>query len=107
MEEVDKPPQDLRGLERGSTIRVRQHFVETIKMINPGIEQELHRHLALLPAAQQRQVLDYARILSITQPQGVKGSSLLAFAGTIPAEELAQMQTAIEADCEQVDAHGW
>ncbi len=62
--------------------------------------------IALLPAAQQRQALDYARILSITQPQGVKGSSLLAFAGTIPAEELAQMQTAIEADCEHVCVHG-
>ncbi len=76
-------------------------------MISPSIEQELHRHLALLPIAQQRQVLDFARILSITQPQGAKGSSLLSFAGTIPADELAQMQTAIEADCEQVDTHGW
>lgn len=76
-------------------------------MISPGIEQELHRHLALLPVAQQRQVLDFARLLSITQPHGVKGASLLSFAGSIPDEELVQMQTAIEADCEQVDVHGW
>jgi len=76
-------------------------------MINSSIEQELHRHLALLPVAQQRQVLDFARILSLTQLQGVKGSSLLSFAGTIPTDELAQMQVAIEADCEQVDVHGW
>jgi hypothetical protein len=76
-------------------------------MISPSIEQELHRHLALLPVAQQRQVLDFARILSITQPQGAKGSSLISFAGSIPAEELAQMRAAIEADCEQVDVHAW
>lgn len=76
-------------------------------MINPSIEQELHRYLDLLPMAQQRQVLDFACILSITKPQGVKGSSLLSFAGAIPAKELAQMKTAIEADCEYVDVYGW
>ena len=76
-------------------------------MISPNVEQELHQHLALLPTAQQRQVVDFARILSITQPKGAKGSSLLAFAGSIPSDELEQMRAAIEADCEQVDAHGW
>ena len=76
-------------------------------MINPSIEQELHRYLALLPVSKQRQVLDFARILSNSQPQGVNGRSLLSFAGTIQADELAQMKTAIEADCEQVDVHGW
>ena len=76
-------------------------------MIIPGIEEELHRHLAVLPIAQQHQVLDFARNLSLTQPQGVKGSALLSFAGAISVEELAQIQAAIEADCEQVDTHGW
>jgi hypothetical protein len=76
-------------------------------MIIPGIEEELRRHLALLPIAQQHQVLDFARNLSLTHPQGVKGIALLSFAGAIPAEELAQIQAAIEADCEQVDTHGW
>ena len=71
-------------------------------MISASVEQELHRHLALLPMAQQRQVLDFARLLSIARPQGAKGSTLLAFAGMIPAEELAQMQAAIKADCEQI-----
>jgi len=76
-------------------------------MINPVIEQELHRHLARLPAAQQREVLDFARALSVPCPQGTKGTSLLSFVGTIPAEDLAQMQAAIEADCERVDENGW
>ncbi len=70
-------------------------------MISPSIEQELHRHLELLPIEQQRQVLDFARILSTGQSQGRSGHSLLTFAGTIPAEDLAQMQAAIEADCEK------
>ena len=76
-------------------------------MISPSIEQELHSSLEHLPLAQQRQVLDFARVLSITPPKGVKGSSLLCFAGSIPAEDLAEMQAAIEADCETVDVDGW
>ena len=64
-------------------------------MISSSIERELHSHLALLPADQQRQVLDYARSLTL-KIRGVPGSSLLSFAGCIPADELAQMQTAIE-----------
>ncbi len=39
-------------------------------MVSPIIEQELHRYLAPLSIAPQRQVLDFARILSLTQPQG-------------------------------------
>ena len=76
-------------------------------MVSSDIEEDLHRHLALLPVAQQRQVLDFARILTLTQPQGVKGSSLLSFAGAIPVEDLVQMRAAIESDCEQVDIHAW
>ena len=76
-------------------------------MLSPIIEQELHRHLTQLPVAQQRQVLDFARVLSMLQPKGVKGSSLLSFAGAIPEEDLMQMQATIEADCEQLDADGW
>ena len=76
-------------------------------MRSSSIEQELHGHLALLPQAQQRQVLHFARILSITHPQGTKGNSWLAFAGSIPEEDLEQMKADIKADCEQVDVHGW
>ena len=76
-------------------------------MISPSIEKELQQHLSLLPVSQQRRVLDFARMLSVAPPRGVNGSSLLAFAGSIPADELLQMKTAIEADCEQVDVVGW
>jgi hypothetical protein len=78
-----------------------------VYVVSPVIEQELRRHLATLPAQQQRQVLDFARALSAVRPRGDRGSSLLAFAGSIPAEELADMRAAIEADCERLDADGW
>ncbi len=76
-------------------------------MVDLVIEQELHRHLADLPVPQQQRVLDFARSLSMPGPRGVPGKSLLAFAGSIPAEDLAAMRAAIEADCERVDADGW
>lgn len=76
-------------------------------MLSSTLEQELHRHLHDLPPTQQRQVVDFARSLSLARPQGVAGSSLLEFAGTIPLEDLTQMQAAIEADCEQVDPDEW
>lgn len=72
-----------------------------------SIEQELNHHLASLPTAQQRQVLDFARALSAARVRGAKGSSLLSFAGTIPTDDLSQMQTAIDADCGRVDARAW
>ena len=75
-------------------------------MISPVIEEELHCQLALMPISQQRQVLDYARTLS-TAPIGIKGSVLTSFAGAIALDDLAQMEAAIEADCETVDVHGW
>jgi hypothetical protein len=75
-------------------------------MIDPHIEDELRRQLARFPTAQQRRMLDFARTLATTPSRGARGSSLQAFAGTIPAEDLAQMQKAIEADCEQIDVRG-
>ncbi len=75
--------------------------------MNQTLEQELYHHLSLLPLAQQHQVLDFARRLSVDQPQGVQGGTLLRFAGTIPTEDLIQMQTAIETECEHVNTHDW
>lgn len=58
-----------------------------------------------LAPEQQREVLAFAR--SLSQPKGVEGSSLLSFAGSIPSEELAQMQEAIEEGCERTDLDEW
>lgn len=59
-----------------------------------------------LALEQQREVLAFARSLK-SQPTGVSGSSLVKFAGNIPATDLTQMQAAIEEDCERIDPDEW
>jgi hypothetical protein len=75
-------------------------------MIHPVLDRELRKHLETLPYAQQQQVLNFARALALAQPRGVPGSRLLPFAGTIPSDDLAQMQRAVE-DCERVSLDEW
>ncbi len=72
-------------------------------MLSAVVERELHQQLEVLPASQQRQVLDFARALAATQPQGVSGQALLSFAGTITLLDLAIMAQAAEDDCGQVN----
>jgi hypothetical protein len=76
-------------------------------MVSATIENELHKHLERLPAAQQQQVLDYARNLAAAKPRGVAGAALLSLARTVSADDLAMMAQAIESGCEAVDANGW
>jgi hypothetical protein len=58
-----------------------------------------------LDAAQQQRVLEFVR--SLSEPQGVPGSSLLRFAGMIPLDDLEKMAQAIEEDCERIDPSEW
>lgn len=76
-------------------------------MVSPMLEKELHQQLNDLPLEQQRQVLDFARALSLAQSQGVPGSALLPFAGAIEADDLAIMSQAADEDCEQITSQGW
>lgn len=76
-------------------------------MISPTLEQELHEHLQRLPVEQQRQVVDFARALSVARVHGVSGQALLQFAGAIPADDVITMAQAIEDGCEQVNSHEW
>jgi len=76
-------------------------------MISPMLEQELHEHLRHLGVEQQRQVVNFARALAVSQVRGVPGQTLLQFAGTIGADDLALMKRAIDDDCEQVNTHEW
>ncbi len=76
-------------------------------MINPTLEQELHEHFSHLAIEQQRQVINFARALVVSQVRGVQGQALLQFAGTIEADDLALMARAIEDDCEQVSSGEW
>ncbi len=76
-------------------------------MLSPVVEQELHQHLEVLPVTQQRQVLDFARALSLAQPHGVPGSALLPFSGAIEKDDLLIMSQAADEDCEQIAPQDW
>jgi hypothetical protein len=75
--------------------------------MNPAIEKELRDQLDQLPAAQQRQVLDFARTLAAKKRQTASGRALSEFAGTIAKEDLALIAEAIDEGCEQVNPDEW
>ncbi len=58
-------------------------------MISPSLEQELHELLKHLALEQQRQVVEFARALAATRVHGVPGYTLLRFADSIEADDLA------------------
>jgi len=74
-------------------------------MVDTSIQNELHSALGQLPIAQQQQVLEFAR--NLATPQGVPGSDLLQFAGSIDDTELEKMTRAIAEGCEKVDSNEW
>ena len=75
-------------------------------MTTRAVTAKIVDELGDLPLEQQREVLAFARALK-AQPEGVKGSSLLNFAGYISPSDLAQMQEAIEEGCERIDIDEW
>lgn len=76
-------------------------------MVSPVLEKELHRQLEHLPVGEQKRVLDFARALAASHPQGVPGKTLLQFSGTISLEDLQLMSQAIEEGCEKIDSNEW
>jgi hypothetical protein len=76
-------------------------------MVNFAFEQELRDYLAVLEPEQQRQVLEYARALGGTLGRGVPGKSLLRFAGTMAAGDVAELARSIAETCETIDPNGW
>ncbi len=71
------------------------------------IDEEIREQLEQLPAAQQRQVLDFARALAAKKRRARAGQTLSQFGGTIAKEDLAQIVQAIEEGCEQVNPDEW
>lgn len=67
------------------------------------LKKRLHQEVDALPDDLQRKVLDFARALALSVPQGVPGKQLLKFSGLISAEDARQMLEAVEAGCEKVD----
>jgi hypothetical protein len=76
-------------------------------MIIPKLEEEICEYLQQLPLVQQRHVLKFVRALVAAQVRGVPGQSLLRFAGTIDASDLATIAQAIEDGCEHIHGEDW
>jgi len=71
-------------------------------MIAPRPEAEICTYLHQLPLEQQCHVLEFVRALVAAQVRGVPGHSLLQFAGTFGASDLATMAQAIENERERI-----
>jgi len=79
------------------------------------IKRRVLEQLDALDAEGKRKVLDFSRALSARKasevrrprPVGDAGGALLAFAGTIPPEDLEEIRHAVEEDCEKIDEEGW
>ncbi len=69
------------------------------------ITAKIFAELNELPLEEQQKVLAFAR--SLNQPKGVKGASLLTFAGSISPAELEQMQEAVKDGCERINPDEW
>jgi len=78
-------------------------------VVSQRIERLLHQELDKLPEPQQERVVNFARALAwaANRPPGTPISEIMQFAGTIPSEDLREIQAIIERDCEQIDPNGW
>ena len=66
-----------------------------------SLTDQIVEQLKALPYEMQRQVLEFTRALSLSNPQGVSGAQLLQFAGAIPSTDLELMRQTIEEGCER------
>lgn len=57
---------------------------------------------------QQEQVLNFARVLAQTTPlKGESGQSIIQATGFFSPQALDEIESAIQADCEEIDWRGW
>lgn len=85
----------------------KEHEREEESVIeNPTIARVVER-MEGLPSDLQQLVLDFVQSLQMAAPHGAPGRTLLAFAGAIPADELARMRQAVTVACEQAQLNEW
>ncbi len=71
-------------------------------------EQALLEQVQQLDDERLQRLLDYARLLAnAPQIHGESGKHLIASAGMFAEQDLAEMNRAIEEDCEGIDWGGW
>ena len=75
--------------------------------MDTSILDEVVEQLRRMPQSLQKQVLEFAKTLGDSTVQGVPGSQLLHFAGTIPPDDIVLMRETINQDCGQVDINEW
>jgi hypothetical protein len=73
----------------------------------PKLEAKICNSMHQLPLEQQHQALEFVHALAAAHVRGVPGQSLLRFAGTIDASDLATMAQAIEDGCEHIHGEDW
>lgn len=82
-----------------------------MKQANPRPDDTLTRDvldaLDALDANGKREVLDFSRALAGRRRADGPGGALLAFAGSIPADDLDLMERAIAEACERVAPDSW
>ncbi len=71
------------------------------------LREELLKEMGGLSPAMQRRVLDFARALAESIPQGTPGNELLQFAGIMTPSEADEFLRSIEEDCERIDPNEW
>jgi hypothetical protein len=76
-------------------------------MLDSSLREELLKALDRLSPAMQRRVLDFARALAESTPQGTPGDELLQFAGIMTPSEADEFLRGIEEDCERVYPNKW
>ncbi|MFQ5688016.1 MAG: hypothetical protein ACE5GV_15320 [Candidatus Scalindua sp.] len=76
-------------------------------MITQEDKTEMLNKLNMLGNGEQEAVLNFISSLITRKTKGVKGKSLLSFAGTIDSNDLEQMKRTIEEDCERVNLNDW
>ena len=74
-----------------------------------SVKDELLSEIDKLSSEQQAQVLAYTRNLQITLPPGTPGEDLVQLVHELnfTADDLAEMEAAIEAGCERIDWNEW
>jgi hypothetical protein len=79
-------------------------------MVAVSLKEQLLSEFDQLSPEQQQQVVEFARGLKRSKlPPGTPGEVLIALAKELnfSSEDLAEMATAIEEGCENIDWEGW
>jgi len=79
-------------------------------MATSPLSEQILDDVQRLSPAQQRQVLDYVQALvgtTVSTTAVKSGRSVAQLAGSIPLDNLREIEQAIEEGCEQFDPHGW